>query len=103
MLLDEVFLATAEIDDQPERQRQILTAREKGNRLWLAVVENLEVIFCEIGNQFPAGIPNCERDVHQADVHAYRVQFLGEAGGQNNEKGDHSAGHHTNIYAMTRH
>src|SRR5580658_4286107 len=101
MLLNEVLLAAANIGDQAQRQRQIVASREEGNGLLLAVVGNLDVVFCEVGDELSLGVADRECDINQSDVYPDSVQLLGEAEGQDTEKCDCGAhaDYHRSTYA----
>ena len=68
MLFHEMLLAAAGIDNEAERQRQILASSKEGNRLRLAVVEDLKVVSCEIRDESTAGVANSERYIDQANA-----------------------------------
>jgi hypothetical protein len=72
MLLGELILASAEVDDQPERQGNIDTVGKERDFLRHSVLEDFDVVFGQVLNQSAARIAGGEGDVHQSDVNADR-------------------------------
>ncbi len=67
--VDQTLLAGADVDQQAERQRQIVFPRELLDGLLFAVLENLEVVLAEVRIDLAALLrPHGIEDVHQVDV-----------------------------------
>ena len=65
VFLDEIGLAPAPIDEQPESQREPATGGEERNALANAVFPDFEVILGEFGNHATLRVAHAERHVHQ--------------------------------------
>jgi hypothetical protein len=60
MLLGELILASAEVDDQPEREGNIDTVGKEGDFLRHSVLEDFDVVFGQVLNQSAARIAGGE-------------------------------------------
>ena len=72
MLLGELILTSAEIDDQPKRKGNIHTVGEKGDFLRHSILEDFDIVFGQVVDESAARITGRERNVHQSDVNPDR-------------------------------
>src|SRR5580698_1520663 len=87
MPLHKAVLTPAYIRDQAQRQRQIGAMGEIGNRLWRAVVEDIEIVFGKIGHQRSRGIADGERHIDKTNVHSKGGGFLSCTTRENQKEG----------------
>src|SRR5580704_2800409 len=80
--LQEGALTAADVDYQTESQRNVSAGREKRDLLRKAVLQHVEIVLLEAGDQFAVAIPHGEGDVDQVDVGAERRLAQAERGNQ---------------------
>src|SRR6266852_1288018 len=73
VLLGEMILAAAGIDNQSESERHVGTSGEESNFLRNRVLKNLEVVLGQVFDQCPAGIPYREGHTDKVDLDANRL------------------------------
>ncbi len=78
MLLVEVLLAVAEINDQAQRKRKVDTAGEKRDLLRNGVFEDFDIVFGKVFHQGPTGIARRKRDIDKVRVGTKDLGFLAE-------------------------
>src|SRR5882672_3737331 len=91
VLLGELILASAEVNNQSERQGHIHATGKEGDFLRDGVLENLDIVVGEILDQCSAGIPRGKSDVHEPHVNPDRLLGPADADGEKQNKEGQSA------------
>src|SRR5947208_13578297 len=79
--IDQISLTRADIDQKPDRQRQVRLPVEILDVLLLAFLENREIVFVQISDQPAALVANVKQDVNNADVNLNGWFILSKCGG----------------------
>jgi hypothetical protein len=78
MLFDELLLAPALIDNQPDTQRQFVVVRKKPDLLWHSIFDNRKVVLTQSRNNPPIPIMDAQRSINQVCLHLDRRNTLPE-------------------------
>jgi len=95
MLLVEMSLAAARIDNQAERQRDIRAAGEKRDVLRGGLFEYFEIVFGQAAGQGAMRVAHGEREVDQIDIHLDARLLLGGAEVNKSEESQQRTHHPT--------
>ena len=72
MLLGELILASAEVDDQPESEGDIHAVGEEGDLLRHSAFKDFDIIFRQVLNKCTVRIAGGKGDVYQSDINPDR-------------------------------
>ena len=86
MLLIEMLLAVAEINNQAQCKRKIDAAREKRDLLRDGIFEYLYIIFGEIFDQGPTGIADGKSQIDKVRVRSKDLGLLAESKARQHQK-----------------